>query len=120
MDIKKDNEEESIEELKEQVIEEKEIKKPISKNLESWMPKTEIGRKVKEKNIINIDDILEKGKKIIEPEIVDTLLPNLEVELILVGQSKGKFGGGKRSIWRQTQKKTQEGNKLKFGTSAVV
>ena len=29
-------------------------------------------------------------------------------------------GGGKRSIWKQTQKKTKEGNKPKFATVAVV
>ena len=38
----------------------------------------------------------------------------------MVGQSKGKFGGGKRSIWRQTQKKTAEGNKPKFAALAIV
>ena len=35
-------------------------------------------------------------------------------------RSKGKFGGGKRSIWKQTQKKTREGNKPKFSTMVVV
>ncbi len=55
-----------------------------------------------------------------EPEVVDVLLPGLEYELITVGQSKGKFGGGKRSIWKQTQKKTSEGNKPKFSTIAVI
>ena len=47
-------------------------------------------------------------------------MPNLSVDLLLVGQSKGKFGGGQRRVFRQTQKKTQEGNKPKFGTLAIV
>ena len=51
---------------------------------------------------------------------MDALIPNLESEFIDIGQSKGKFGGGKRSIWRQTQKKTKEGNKPKFTTMIVV
>ena len=38
----------------------------------------------------------------------------------MIGQSKGKFGGGKRSIWKQTQKKTKEGNKPRFAAMAVV
>ena len=38
----------------------------------------------------------------------------------MVGQSKGKFGGGQKRVFRQTQKKTQEGNKPKFGTFVVV
>ncbi|MDD5177737.1 MAG: 30S ribosomal protein S5 [Candidatus Nanoarchaeia archaeon] len=88
--------------------------------LEGWNPTTKLGKLVKDKKIIDIDEILDKGIKIREPEIVDTLLPNLESDLIFFGQSKGKFGGGKRSIWRQTQKKTKEGNKPKFSALAVV
>lgn len=88
--------------------------------LESWIPKTELGRKVKNKEITNIDIILEKGVRILEPEIVDLLLPNLDVELLETGRAKGKFGGGKASIWRQTQKATKEGNRTKFSTFVVV
>lgn len=86
----------------------------------SWLPKTTLGKKVKSGEITNIDQILNHGLKILEPEIVDALILNLESDLIRVGQSKGKFGGGKRSIWKQTQKKTKEGNKPKFATMAVI
>src|SRR3989338_2598082 len=55
-----------------------------------WTPKTEVGRKVKMSEINDISLILDNGLKILEPEIVDILLPNLEVELLMVGQSKGK------------------------------
>jgi small subunit ribosomal protein S5 len=58
--------------------------------------------------------------KILESEIVDVLVPNLETELLLIGQAKGKFGGGKRRVFKQTQKKTSEGNKPHFATIAVV
>lgn len=88
--------------------------------LESWIPKTELGRKVKNKEITDIDFILEKGFRILESEIVDTLLPNLNIELLETGRAKGKFGGGKASIWRQTQKATKEGNRMKFSTFVVV
>ena len=92
----------------------------IKEDTSGWKPKTSIGKLVKEGKITNIDEILNKGLKILEAQIVDQLIPNLETEFILVGQSKGKFGGGKRSIWRQTQKKTAEGNKPKFAALAVV
>jgi small subunit ribosomal protein S5 len=85
----------------------------------NWKPKTALGKEVKEKKITNIDDILSSGKIILEPEIVDSLLP-LESDLLLVGQAKGKFGGGKRRAWRQTQRKTMEGNVVSFSTMAVV
>ena len=87
---------------------------------DSWMPKTSLGKLVKEGKITNIDEILEKGLRILEARIVDLLIPNLETDFIMVGQSKGKFGGGKRSIWRQTQKKTAEGNKPKFAALAII
>ena len=88
--------------------------------LEGWKPRTSLGRKVKDREITDIDFILDNGYKIMEPEIVDTLIPNLVVELVEVGQSKGKFGGGKGSIWKQTQKVTKETNRIKFTTYAIV
>lgn len=89
-------------------------------NIEGWNPKTELGRKVKNKEITDMAQVLDMGYKVLEPEIVDILLSNLNVELVEVGQSKGKFGGGKGSIWKQTQKKTSEGNRVKFSTFVAV
>ncbi|MFC1801129.1 30S ribosomal protein S5 [Nanoarchaeota archaeon] len=99
-----------------------EVKKerPLEEIKSSWKPKTELGKKVSAGEITDIDEILNQGSVIFEPEIVDFLLPNLENDLLLVGQAKGKFGGGQRRIFRQTQKKTQEGNKLHFATYAIV
>jgi len=88
--------------------------------LELWQPKTELGKKVKSKEITDISQIICNGIRILEPEIVDYLIPNLESEFIFIGQAKGKFGGGKRRIFRQTQKKTKEGNKPVFTVMAVV
>ncbi|MBI2548915.1 30S ribosomal protein S5 [Candidatus Woesearchaeota archaeon] len=89
-------------------------------SIESWKPKTTLGKRVKEREITDIDQILDHGQKILEAEISDALLPDLETELLLVGQSKGKFGGGQRRVFKQTQKKTQEGNKPHFATIAIV
>ncbi|MBU0467253.1 MAG: 30S ribosomal protein S5 [Nanoarchaeota archaeon] len=130
---------EEIEKLEKEIekVEEKEVEKPKEERkgrfrrgqrnpaedtrlaLESWIPKTILGRLVKTGKEKEIDKILEKGKKILEAEIVDSLL-SIETELILIGQAKGKFGGGKRRAWRQTQKKTKEGNVLSFSAMAVA
>jgi len=96
------------------------IRKDKGFNKDAWTPKTGLGKRVKSGDIDNIDTILDLGSRILEPEIVDALVPNLESELLEIGQSKGKFGGGKRSIWKTTQKKTKEGNKPSFTTMAVV
>jgi small subunit ribosomal protein S5 len=111
--------EKEVEVEEEKLSEEEKRKKELEEKLASWLPKTELGRLVKEGKIKNIDEILEKNRKIFEPEIIDALL-DLKVELIKIGQAKGKFGGGKRRIWRQTQKKSGEGNIPKFSALAVV
>ncbi|MBI2129399.1 30S ribosomal protein S5 [Candidatus Woesearchaeota archaeon] len=107
----------------EAVPEEEEIEKEIPKgsfDRERWNPKTSIGKKVKSGEINDIDQIIDNGLKIMEPEIVDILMPDAEIDLLLIGQSKGKFGGGKRRVFRQTQKKTREGNKPRFSTVVVI
>jgi small subunit ribosomal protein S5 len=99
----------------------KEAKAPQKVELEiDWSPKTKLGRQVKSKEITSFSQLVRKGAKLLEPEIAEVLLPNLESELITIGQAKGKFGGGKRRPVKQTQKKTKEGNKPVFSCLAVV
>ena len=86
-------------------------------NLGKWVPKTKLGRLVKEKKLKNIDEALKY--RILEPEITDSLLP-LRADILNIGQSKGKFGGGKRRAWRKTQRKTAEGNVPTFSCLCVV
>ncbi len=110
-----------LEEMKKEPVEEK--KKPWERNkkpAEAWEPKTKLGEEVKSGKIKNIDEILKSGRKILEAEITDYLLNNLKSDLISIGQSKGKFGGGKRRAWRQTQRKTEEGNVPTFSAMAIV
>lgn len=107
-----------VKEIEEVIVEE--VKKRDAFEKESWKPKTSLGIKVKKGEIEDIDYALDQRIKILEPEIVDALLPKLATELLMVGQAKGKFGGGQKRIFKQTQKKTAEGNKPKFATFAVV
>jgi len=107
-----------VKELEEEIVEE--IKKKGLFEKETWKPKTSLGMKVKNGEISSIDYVLDKRIKILEPEIVDALVPNLTTDLLMVGQAKGKFGGGQKRVFKQTQKKTQEGNKPKFATFAVI
>jgi small subunit ribosomal protein S5 len=97
-----------------------EVIDPRVKMLEDWKPKTELGRRVKAGEITTIEEALNSGRRILESEIVDALIPNLETEFINVGQAKGKFGGGQRRIFKQTQKKTKDGNRISFNALAVV
>jgi small subunit ribosomal protein S5 len=130
--IEKEDSEDEFAENPEEILDEEELKelRDMEKSNgnkkskkeeanESWVPKTKLGILVKEGKIKDIDEILDKEMKILEPEIVDRLI-NPETDLISIGQSKGKFGGGKRRAWRQTQRKTKEGNVPTFSTMAVA
>ena len=87
---------------------------------EGWEPRTALGKLVKEGKITSINQILDNGMTILESGIVDFLIPNMQSDVLSIGQSKGKFGGGKRTIWRTTQKKTPEGNSPSFASLIVT
>ena len=99
-------------------MEEKKIQ-PQTEIESSWDPKTSLGRDVKSGKVKSLDEVLDKDLKILEPEIVESLI-DLKSDLISIGQSKGKFGGGKRRAWRQTQRKKDEGNVPTFSAMAVI
>ncbi|MCE4628017.1 MAG: 30S ribosomal protein S5 [Desulfurococcales archaeon] len=54
-------------------------------SLEEWVPKTRVGKLVKEGKITRIEEIFRQNLPILEPEIVDILLPGLEHEVLDVG-----------------------------------
>jgi len=89
-------------------------------DVSAWQPKTSLGQKVKAGTITDINQILDKGVPILEATIVDVLLPGMQNDLLMIGQAKGKFGGGQKRVFKQTQKKTPEGNKPSFSCIAVV
>lgn len=111
---------ESDEDTEEVIVDVEESPVETVINIEGWTPKTDVGKKVSQGILVDIEEILNQGKPIMEPEIIDVLIPNAKNELLLIGQSKGKFGGGARRIFKQTQKKTPEGNKPSFSCVAVV
>lgn len=82
--------------------------------------KTELGKKIAAREVTSLKEIFAKGYKIKEAVIVDALVPNLFSDFVLIGQARGKFGGGKRRLIKQTQKKTAEGNKPNFSALAIV
>lgn len=88
--------------------------------LEKWVPKTELGKQVFEGKITSIEEIFKSGKRIIEPEIVDKLVPNLKNELILIGGRTGKGGGIQRIPIRITAKMTKSGRRFNYSAFAVV
>jgi len=98
-------------------VREERLKQEQIQKLDNWKPRTKLGKLVKTGKIKTIDETLKY--KILEAEVVDSLL-KLKSEILNIGQAKGKFGGGKRRAWRQTQRKTAEGNVPTFSCMCVV
>ncbi|HSB47079.1 MAG TPA: 30S ribosomal protein S5 [Candidatus Bilamarchaeum sp.] len=72
---------------------------------ESWSPKTSVGTKVKSGEITTLEEILVSGKPILEPEIIDVLLPDMESETLQI---------------KTTQRVTDSGKRVKFRVVAVI
>lgn len=98
-------------------VREERAREQQAKQLEDWKPKTQLGSSVKDGTIKDINKVMDY--KILEPEVIDSLF-TIKSEILNIGQAKGKFGGGKRRAWRQTQRKTAEGNVPTFSCMAVV
>jgi len=88
--------------------------------LANWVPKTSLGKAVLEGKIKSIDEILESGTRILEPEIVDKLMPNLKTELIYIGGRTGKGGGIQRIPIRITARMKASGRKFRMSAFVAV
>lgn len=66
------------------------------KKEESWVPRTELGKKVMNREITSIDEILDAGKKIFEPEIVDILLPGMHEEVMEIESTQRMTASGRK------------------------
>ena len=67
---------------------------------EEFVPKTQLGHMVKEGKITDIDEIFEKGLPIMELGIVDTLLPDLEEEVMDVNLVQRMHKSGRKVNFR--------------------
>ena len=85
-----------------------------------WEPKTKLGKLVLEGKIKTLDEILEKGYKIKEPEIVDFLEPNLKMEFVLIGKGGTKGGAKKRIPVKRSVKVTASGRRVKYSVMVIV
>ncbi|MHA1754970.1 MAG: 30S ribosomal protein S5 [Candidatus Odinarchaeia archaeon] len=70
--------------------------------LDEWQPKTRLGRMVKEGKITHINEIFRLSLPIKEVEIIDTLLPNLEEEVIDINLVQKQTDAGEQSIFKAT------------------
>jgi small subunit ribosomal protein S5 len=75
-------------------------RRPRENPLDSWMPKTRLGRMVREGQISSIYEIFEEGHRIKEVEIIDVLVPDLRDEVIDINLVQKQTDAGERSRFR--------------------
>ncbi|NIP40008.1 MAG: 30S ribosomal protein S5 [Candidatus Aenigmarchaeota archaeon] len=85
-----------------------------------WIPKTRLGDEVLKSKYKSLEDLLEKGRIILEPEIVDYLVPELKHELIYIGGTPGKGGGARRTPTKMTARMHKSGRRFKLNAVVVV
>ncbi len=67
---------------------------------EEWIPITGLGKKVAAGDIASIDEVLESGRPIKEPGIVDYFLPDLEDEVLDINMVQRMTDSGRRVKFR--------------------
>src|SRR5208337_4200844 len=69
-------------------------------NLETWVPKTRLGKMIQEGKITSIEDVFLSGIKISESQIVDSLIPDLQEEVINVNLVQKQTDAGEKSRFK--------------------
>ncbi|AWR97300.1 30S ribosomal protein S5 [Acidianus sulfidivorans JP7] len=72
---------------------------PLS-NVEEWKPRTKVGQLVKEGKITSLKEIYERNLVVTEPEIIDTLLPNLKYEVVDIKMVQKQTDAGELSRYK--------------------
>ena len=66
-----------------------------------WTPKTDLGRRVAAGEVTSLDEIVERGRPILETQIVDALLPDLKEEVLEVEMMFRQTKLASPSAWPQ-------------------
>lgn len=69
-------------------------------NLEQWVPKTSLGKMVQEGRITSIEEVFREGFPIHEPQVVDTLLTDLQEEVLDINLVQKQTDAGEKSRFK--------------------
>ncbi len=75
------------------------------KELEEWIPKTALGKKAKNSEISSPGEVLESNAPILEPQIIDFLLPDMQEKMV---------------DFKKTTKVRRAGRKFSFRAAVLV
>jgi small subunit ribosomal protein S5 len=67
-----------------------------------WIPRTRIGRWIQEGRITSVDELFRLSLPIKEPQIIDTLIPDLQEEVVDVNLVQKQTDAGEKSRFKAT------------------
>jgi small subunit ribosomal protein S5 len=73
---------------------------PTQQREAGWVPKTKLGKMVQSGQVLSLDDVFTQGLRIMEPEIVDVLLPGLKQEVLGIGFVQKQTDAGEKSRFK--------------------
>jgi small subunit ribosomal protein S5 len=73
---------------------------PTQQREAGWVPKTKLGKMVQVGQILSLDEVFTQGLRVMEPEIVDVLLPDLKQEVLGIGFVQKQTDAGEKSRFR--------------------
>ena len=75
-------------------------RRETSRNLEQWVPRTQLGKMIQEGRITSIEEVFMGGLQLREPQIVDALLPDLQEEVININLVQKQTDAGEKSRFK--------------------
>ena len=85
-----------------------------------WIPKTKLGQSVMKGEFKSLEEILEKGLVVLEPEIVDYFIPDIKEEVVYIGGSPGKGGGTRRTATKRTARMHKSGRRFTLTALVII
>ncbi len=73
-----------------------------AKKIADWIPKTDLGKKVKNGEVASLDYLFDHSLKVLEPEIIDVLLPNAMEKMIEFKKTARVVRSGRQFSYRAT------------------
>ena len=70
------------------------------KSLEQWIPRTRLGKMIQEGRVTSVEEIFMGGLQVREPQIMDSLLPDLQEEVININLVQKQTDAGEKSRFK--------------------
>ena len=71
-----------------------------SESIEEWVPRTRLGKMIQEGKITSIEEVFTAGLQMREPQIVDSLVPDLQEEVININLVQKQTDAGEKSRFK--------------------